>query len=164
MDIMDFKQPAGQSAVKCVQTLCAKALRCRLVSDIQSLDGTFFIGSRQSKLQFVGRYRAKTEWESLQKLAHQAMSLANLQSSNETPESEQSRSEHTNEPHRNARNIKNVESVSVLRVWSTASAMEHLRCNSFWRFQNSWRHCLTIHGQTGNWVQPWTWSTAAESV
>lgn len=102
---MNFKRPAGRSAVKYAQALWKKALRCGLVCDEYSLKGTFIEGPRQSPRQSVRNYWEKDKSTLLQNLARNALSRANLQSGNETPESGQSRALQTNTGNRNAHNI-----------------------------------------------------------
>lgn len=75
MDIMNFKKPAGQTAMECAQALWAKALRCRPVYGRYLLMGTFIEGFKFSIRQRAQGYFANNRSGSLQELARPHCSL-----------------------------------------------------------------------------------------
>lgn len=77
---MNFQQPTGQSTVEYLQAPGTEALRCRLVYNKYHLKGTNIEGLRESIRRSTLSFWAKNKLASLQELAHNAQSLADLKS------------------------------------------------------------------------------------
>lgn len=88
-DIINFKQPTGQSAVEFAKALWTRALCCSLIYQKYLLEGTFIEGLRQSVQPSVQSYRPKNKSSSLLELARYALFTSNLQLGTATPDSGQ---------------------------------------------------------------------------
>lgn len=91
MDIMNFKHPAGKSAVQYGQALWMEGLRWRDVYDDYRQNVTFFEGTRKPIRQIDPRDWAKSKSASPKEFAFHEHSLAILQLCNAKPELGQSR-------------------------------------------------------------------------
>lgn len=154
MEIMNFKQPTCQSAVKYAQELWMKALHYGPLSDEFHPKGTFGEALEKAIGKYVRSNWPKNRSALLREHACHAPALENLQCGSPTPKSGLINPLLTNSFRRNACSIVNFESESSFETWVDwvnhgTLMQQQLRR----RLQNGWRPCPTTHQQTWHWLQ-----------